>query len=264
MGKWRGIFFLAAFFSGVVLGSELFFQSFSLRSLRVESGDPVAELFFWKNISSSALRFWPFFFLEKDELKKKIESESPLSCSITRRGIAGAEIRIDPLQPWVTANWSGRDFFVTREGIAWESNLLLNKTIKGISPPKTPLIAFSDEFPPPSGEAPASVVSRAIFPLDVLNGWLEGLAANRWISRVERIDVSRREGQYLLKLVFDKGGANVLLWGDAPRWKELDSVLSQIMQQLHFLGDNVIIDTTYTDRIIVRSMVRGDQEGSGR
>ncbi len=96
MGKWRGIFFLAAFFSGVVLGSELFFQSFSLRSLRVESGDPVAELFFWKNISSSALRFWPFFFLEKDELKKKIESESPLSCSITRRGIAGAEIRIDP------------------------------------------------------------------------------------------------------------------------------------------------------------------------
>lgn len=264
MGKWRGLFFLIAFFTGMLFGGEDFFQPFSLRNIRIRSDDPVAELFFWKNISSRALRFWPAFFLEKDVLRKTVEAEAPLFCSIHWTGIAGAEVMIQPLQPWIVAHWDGREYYVSRDGFAWETANELNEKIKGIVRPKAPLITFSEDFPSPALGNSSALVSRAVFPLDLLQGWLDGLAENRWVARIEQINVSRREGKFLLQLVFNKGGAHVLLWGERPRWKELSSALSQIMEQLHFLGDNIIIDTTYTDRIIVRSMARGDQEGSGR
>ncbi len=248
----------------MLLGGENFFQPFSLRNIQVKSDDPVAELFFWKNISSRALRFWPAFFLEKDELQKTVETQAPLLCTINRKGIAGAEIRIKPLEPWITAQWGGREYYVSRDGFAWDTANELNEMLKGIVRPKAPLINFTDDFPSPVLGNTSAIVSRVVFPLELLQGWLDGLAENRWGARLEQINVSRREGKYLLKLVFNKGGAHVLLWGERPRWKELSSALSQIMEQLHFLGDNIIIDTTYTDRIIVRSMARGDQEGSGR
>lgn len=264
MGKWRGLFFLFAFFMGMLFGGEDFFQPFSLRNIRIESEDPVAELFFWKNISSRALRFWPAFFLEKDDLRKAVEIQAPLFCTISRRGITGVEVQIEPLRPWIVAQWNKREYYVSQDGFAWDTANELNKMIRGIVRPNAPLITFSDDFPSPALENSSAIVSRVVFPLELLQGWLDGLAENRWGARVEQISVSRREGKFLLKLVFYKGGAHVLLWGDRPRWKELSSALSQIMEQLHFLGNNIIIDTTYTDRIIVRSMARGDQEGSGR
>ena len=248
----------------MLLGCEDFFQPFSLRNIQVKSDDPVAELFFWKNISSRALRFWPAFFLGKDELQKTVEAQAPLLCTINRKGIAEAEIRIRPLEPWITAQWGGREYYVSRDGFAWDTANELNKSLKGIVRPKAPLINFTDDFPSPALGNTSAIVSRVVFPLELLQGWLDGLSGNRWGAQLEQINVSRREGKYLLKLVFNKGGAHVLLWGERPRWKELSSALSQIMEQLHFLGNNIIIDTTYTDRIIVRSMARGDQEGSGR
>ncbi len=261
----RCVFFIfVAFFLGILLGCEAFFQLFSLKSLEVSAAGPVSESFFWNNVSSASLRFWPLFFWEKEKLKKKIESEAPLSFSVDRRGIAGVDIQIEPLYPWVVGRWKENEFYITREGLAWESKHVLNKAIEGIVPPKKPLIVFAEGIPSPAEDA-STLIKILPFPLDLLSGWLDGLSENKWISRVVQIDVSRREGKYLLKLSFNgRGEAQVLMWGERSRWKELSSALSQIMDQLHFLGENVIIDTTYTDRIIVRSMAHGDQEGSGR
>ncbi len=263
MSKWRAFFSLIAFVFGVAMGCESYFQFLSMNNLRVESLDPIAELFFWKNVSPSALRFWPVFFWEREGLQRSIERESPLACTISRRGIAGASISVSPLIPWIRASWGGEWYYVSREGVAWESDHELNELLKGIKPPVGPPFAFSEEFPPPSAEGESMVATKVVFPIDLLAGWLAGLTENRWITRVERIGVARREGRYLLTLSL-KGGSSLLLWGDRSHWNSLASALTQVLEQLHFLGDNIIIDTTYTDKIIVRSMASGDQEGSGK
>ncbi|NLM70630.1 MAG: hypothetical protein GX181_01540 [Synergistaceae bacterium] len=234
-----------------------------MSNLWVETSDPIAELLFWESVSPEALRYWPVFFYEREALQNRIERAAPLVCLISRRGITGASVGVDPLIPWISARWGEKDYFVSKEGVAWESEHELNEVLKGIKPPEGPPFDFSDEFPPPHGEDETIVAAKIVFPMDLLEGWIAGLAKNRWITQVERINISRREGRYLLSLSL-KEGSRLLLRGELLQWDEIAPALAQVMEQLHFLGDNIIIDTTYTDRIIVRSMNSGDQEGSGK
>ena len=57
-----------------------------------------------------------------------------------------------------------------------------------------------------------------------------------------------------------KKAVSVLLWGERSRWKEISSAVSQILNQLQLSGGDIIIDATYSDRVIVRS----GKEGSGK
>lgn len=255
---------LFALLLGSIWGCESYFLWLSTKSMRVESLDPVAELFFWECIDPDALRYWPVFFTERGEIRSRIERISPLKCTISRRGVAGTEISIEPLVPWIMAKWGDKEYFVARDGSAWDRSLQLNSVLKGIKPPANPPFIFTDDFPPPFAEDDSVVVKRAVFSMDTIDEWLRGLSALGWGLQVEKIFVARREGRELVRLVLNRGASHILIWGEAGGWRGLKPALSQIVEQLHFLGDDIIIDTTYTDRIIVRSAERGDQEGSGK
>ena len=267
MGKF--LFFLVVFFflSGAIVSYEEYTQSLSLDNLMVRSEDPIAEAFFWKNITPQGLRFWPVFLFQANDLKRKIETESPMSFFLKRKGINGFDVELVPLKPWLVLKWRGKEFYLTRDGKIWDSGHPLNEMISGITRPKTPPFVFSEGLPSPSNDLPdGQVVTNTILPMEIFAKWTEGFETSGWKSQIREIGVSRREGRYLLSLSLRirNRTVKILLRGDQSRWKELSSAVSQILQQLQFTGEDIIIDTTYTDRIIVRNVAGGGQEGSGR
>ena len=261
------IFSLAALFAGMLASWENFGQFLSLGNLRITSDDPAAERIFWRNLDPDMVRFWPIFLLQRDEVRRRLETQAPLSAVIRREGIRSFAVDLKPLVPWLLLRWQERDFYLSREGFIWKKDHPLNTSLPGIHPPAIPPVVLADSFPSPEGIlGEGMMVSNSVFPVETLAGWIESLSATEWFPRMEKLLVSRREGQYLLEVFwqFQKKTVRLLFTGDRKRWGEIFSALSQILQQLQLSGEDIIIDTTYSDRIIVRSVQGGGKEGSGK
>ncbi len=267
MRRWIFFLLMTALFAGAAASWENFDQFLSLGELRIIGDDPVAESLFWKNLEPDMVRFWPLFLLRREDLGRKLEMQAPLSVAISRKGLRSFEVELKPLLPWILLRWQERDFYLSREGLIWRKDHFLNSRLSGIHPPSSPPVVLADSFPSPEGPLEeGQVVSNSVFPTEILAAWIGGLSSAEWFSRMEKMMVSRREGQYLLEVFWQlqKKTVRLLFTGDRKRWGEIFSALSQILQQLQFSGEDIIIDTTYSDRIIVRSVQGGGKEGSGK
>lgn len=267
MGKFLFLLLACSLLLGATISYEGYIQFLSLDSISVQTGDPEAEAFFWKNLGPAELRYWPVFFFRSADLKKKIESEAPLAFSLRRENVSDFFIELEPLHPWLTLRWKEKDFFLTRDGRIWETGHPLNQKLSGIRPPSMPPFLLSETLPSPAGiSGEGIVVTSAVFPVAFFAEWVSGLETSGWMPHTRKVEISRREGNYLLRLHLNIGNRTVriLIRGNQARWKEISSAVSQILHQLQFFGEDLIIDTTYTDRIIVRNVAGGGQEGSGR
>ncbi len=267
MGKFLFILLLCSLLLGAALSYEEYIQFLSLDSVSVQTGDTEAEVLFWKNLGPWELRYWPVFFFRSADLKKKIESEAPLVFSLRRENVSDFFIEIEPLQPWLRLRWKEKDFFLTRDGRIWETGHPLNKKFSGIRPPTMPPFLLSEALPSPAGiSGEGIVVTSTVLPVAFFAEWVSGLETSGWMPHTREVEISRREGNYLLRLnlnIRDRT-VRILIRGDQARWKEISSAVSQILHPLQFSGGDLIIDTTYTDRLIVRNVAGGGQEGSGR
>ncbi len=258
---------LCSFLAGGLFAGEQFFQPMTLDGPDIVAQDPAAESFFWRNTDPETLRYWPLFFLRSEDLKRKIESSYPLAFSVQRRGVNGAAVLLQPLVPRLSIEWRKKQFYLTREGKLWERDHPLNAVLTGIQPPKSPLFIMSDDLPSPRGTpAEGEVVSSADLPVESYMAWLDGLAKSGWMGAAKSVYVTRRAGHPLLELVLriKEWNIRLLVRGDQDKWREYAEAVSQILNEFHFSGEDLIIDTTYTDRIIVRRVSRGGAEGSGR
>ena len=267
MKGWAVFFLLTALIAGALASWEDYTQFLSLGSLRVQAEDPVAEALFWQNIEPEMVRFWPLFLLRRENLRQRLETEAPLSVSIGRESLLSFAVEMKPLVPWLLFRWQERDFYLSRGGSIWKKEHPLNARLRGIHPPSLPPVVLADTFPSPEGTlAEGQMVSKCVFPVETLAGWIDSLSATEWFSRMQKLVVSRREGQFLLEVFWQQQKITVrlLFTGDRKRWSEIFSALSQILKQLQFSGEDIIIDTTYSDRIIVRSVQGRGKEGSGK
>ena len=257
---------LAAFslFLGSVMAWEEFTQFLSLGSLTIRTEAPAAELLLWKSLAPEELRYWPIFLYRSGRLQEKIESELPVLFMLSRDGASKFFITLEPLRPYFVVRWKERSFYLTREGRIWDTAHPANGMLFPVPDlSKSPPFVLADMLPPPaetSGDG--SMVTESLFPAGLFAEWLDGLESNGWLGQTRQIAVSKREGKYLLRLNMNiaKKAVSVLLWGERSRWREISSAVSQILNQLQLSGGDIIIDATYSDRVIVRS----GKEGSGK
>ena len=267
MKRWALLLLITALMAGVFASWENFTQFLSLEDLQVRTDDPVAEALFWQNLEPEMVRFWPVFLLQRENLRQKLEMGAPLSVTIEREGLLSYTVDMKPLLPWLLLRWQERDFYLSREGSIWKKDHPLNGRLSGLQPPSSPPVVLADFFPSPEGNLEeGQTISKSVFPVETLAGWIDSLSATEWFSRMEKLVVSRREGQFLLEVFWQlqKKNVRLLFTGDRKRWSEIFSALSEILKQLQFSGEDIIIDTTYTDRIIVRSVQGRGKEGSGK
>lgn len=267
MKRWTVFLLLTALMAGAFASWENFTQFLSLKNLRVRADDPVAEALFWQNLEPEMVRFWPLFLLRRENLRQRLEMEAPITVTIEREPLLSFTVEMKPLLPWLLLRWQERDFFLSRGGSIWKKDHPLNARLAEIQLPSSPPVILADSFPSPEGTLEeGQMVSKSIFPVETLAGWIDSLSSTEWFSRMEKLVISRREGQFLLEVFWQlqKKTVRLLFTGDRKRWSEIFSALSQILQQLQFSGEDIIIDTTYSDRIIVRSVQGRGKEGSGK
>lgn len=254
------LFILGGLFFGIGFSLEEYLQFLSLRDLSVEASDPKAEVLFWKNLDAEELRYWPLFFINADERKSEIEREAPVFIQIERKSICGFHVIIGLLKPWIVLKWREEAFYLAQDGRLWKVDHPFNSPFSEAPSLATPLFRLADDLPSPAGGAKDSFeVASCTFPVSFFEEWTKGLQEGGWWTNTEEVAVSRREGSFLIKVKLREKGkiVQVLLRGDQGRWKEMSSAVTQILQQLHFSAGDLIIDTTYSDRIIVRTMVGG-------
>lgn len=267
MKKLIRIFLTCSLIFGALLSWEEYSQFLSLGHLAVSTGTPAAEQLFWNTLKPEELRYWPVFMYRCGRLKEKIESELPVSFSIQRKGTTGFLVNLEPLRPAFTVRWKERSFYITKRGRIWDTDHPSGEIISREDLPQAPPFVLADTLPPPmniSGDR--YLVTDSVFPAALLSEWLAGLESNGWMGHTRLVKISKREGKFLLKLDMKvaKKAVSVLLWGERSGWEKIFSAVSQILNQLQLSGGDIIIDATYTDRIIVRNSPVGGQEGSGK
>lgn len=260
MRKFLTFFVLGGLFFGMVLSVEEYLQFLSLASLSVEASDPRAEELFWRHLESEELRYWPLFFITAADRKNEIEREAPVSILLDRKNISGFHVTIEPLKPWIVLKWRENAFYLAQDGRLWSVDHPFNSDSAETSPIVGPHFRLADDLPSPAGgDMESSGVTSCTFPVSFFKEWTKGLEEGGWSLNTEEVVVSRREGNFLIRVKLNEKGkiVQVLLRGDQGRWKEMSSAVTQILQQLHFSVGDLIIDTTYSDRIIVRTVIGG-------
>ncbi|NLB84473.1 MAG: hypothetical protein GX791_09575, partial [Synergistaceae bacterium] len=197
MKRWTVFLLLTALIAGAFASWEDFNQFLSLEKLQVRADDPVAEALFWQNLEPDMVRFWPLFLLHREDLRQRLEVEAPLSVTIERKALLSFTVEIKPLLPWLIFRWQERDFYLSREGSIWKKDHPLNTRLAKIQPPSSPPVVLADTFPSPERNLEeGEMVSKSVFPVETLAGWIDSLSATEWFSQMEKLVVTRREGQF--------------------------------------------------------------------
>jgi hypothetical protein len=254
-----GRLILLVFLAGLLWGLENRFQGLRLRNLEIRPPGTIPEDFLWESIPPRAVRFWPFLLLEEDRLTREIQAYYPVRAEFRLTGFGRFEVRLEPMSPEVLLRWRRAYWYVSSEGRIWRANLPANAHIPGLRPPKGPLILWPDSGPPliEFGRLAGDVVDSA-FPVAAARRWMSGLSSMGWRERTKSIRIKKIEGRnaVVVDLAVSGGETVVVLDEDPGRWGVTARAVDAIARRIPGGLAGLWVDTTYRDKIIVRSADR--------
>jgi len=238
----------------------------SMRAMSVNASSPDLEERYWDIFPSQSLRFWPLFMRRARDLEVFLEKTAPVLVNTRMTGIGSFVADITLLSPHVVIEWQGEMWCISEEGRMW--NLAegsfgfseLQIPMRPIWRMQSPsLIGENNQFLP-------SGVFPSIFSTELIDSFLKGLGNASWFDGVEEIALSRRAGDDLFELRYAREGKNftILIQKSKHDLEELGLVLEYILNRLRLEGGNHLIDATYNDKVVVKSLPAGAGEGSSR
>ena len=229
--------------------------------------NPALERRFWDVFPSDALRFWPLYVCKSRDMGNFLEKTLPVRVDTRMTGVGTFATHITALSPWVIVEWKGQKWCVSREGRMW--NLVdSGAQVNNLKIPQKPLwrvvsspdMIGVDERPLPSGVFPV------LFPVAAMEEFLLGFSNSPWFNNVEEIVLGRRENANLFTIRFLSGGQEFLILLQKGKYEELEFnfALENILDRLRKEGGNHVIDATYKNRIVVRTLSADAREGGSK
>jgi len=244
---------------GLFIGTENRFQLLRLRALEIRPPGAVPEASLWSALPQSVLRFWPAFLWEAERFRRGIESFYPVRASVGLVGFGKLRISLEPLRPEVLVFWRKAYWFVSTDGRIWRANLRANARFSNMGLPRTPLVVWMDSGPPlfEFGRLEGDVLDSA-FPIRQVRGWFDGLKRIGWLGRTRALQIKRIGGRtaVLITLTVSGGEARVVLGEDPAQWGKIAGAVGEIGLRIPGGLSGLWIDTTYRDKIVVRSADR--------
>ena len=237
-----------------------------MREMSVNACSPDLEERYWDVFPSRSLRFWPSFMRKARDLEVFLERTTPVLVNTRMTGMGSFVADIRFLSPHVVVEWQGEMWCISKEGRMW--NLAERGFgFRDLEIPMRPVWRVC--APSPVGENERvlpSGVFPSIFSTEVIDGFLEGFGNASWFDGVEEIAVSRRAGDDLFELRYAREGINftILIQKSKHDLEELSLALEYILNRLRLEGGNHLIDATYNDKVVVKSLPAGAREGSSR
>jgi len=183
-------------------------------------------------------------------------SEAPVTVSIKMSKPGFFEVGFVPLEPWFMVFWAGSEWFLSRDGRMWSVHHALNRIISQQSAIEGPVIVLGRGYPDPvpKGISIERSVVDSSMPITELEAWKTALNDSGFYPRVSSITVLRREGKRIVEILErkDPGSVRILLNDSTAEWTSLFRAVDDILAQSDTRGKNLIVDTTYVGKILVR------------
>ena len=247
---------LLLFMSGVLYCTEERSQFLRLRSVSFDSLALVPDDHFWRRIDPECHRYWPLLSLRARSIERSIMMEAPVEIRITHAGFGSFAVESTPLEPWFMVFWAGGEWFLTREGRMWSVHHSMNNIISQQSAREGPVVVWGAGLPDPipSEIDIESSVKDSVVPIHELESWKENLESSGFYRRVSSITISRREGRRIIEILERTGEGSVrVLLGEPPGdWPPLLEAVDDILSQTGTKDRHLLIDTTYSGKILVR------------
>jgi len=244
------------FLSGVLYCTEEQFQFFRLRSITFDSLALVSDDQLWKRVEPIAHRFWPVFSLRLGRIEKLIMAEAPVDIHITRTGSGAFKVKVKPLEPWFMVFWAGGAWFLAREGRMWSVHHSMNSIISQQSAREGAVLVWGRGLPDPvpSGIDIENSVKDSLIPCDEIESWKEALDNLGFYKKVSSITINRSEGRRTVEILerTSEGSVRILLDEFPAHWPPLLEAVNDILSQTGLKDKNLLVDTTYSGKILVR------------
>jgi len=227
------------------------FKGASFESLALLSDD-----FFWKRLDAVSHRYWPLLIMKKGKIERSIMSVAPVTVSVKMEQLGFISVLFKPLEPWFMVFWSGGEWFLSKNGRMWSVHHELSRIITQQSAIEGPVLVWGEDLPGPvpSGISIERDVADSSIPIQELESWKRALQDSSFYSRISSITIDRREGKRVVEILERKDSGSVrIVFVDSPvNWVSLLEAVKDILAQSATVGKNIVVDTTYTGKILVR------------
>jgi len=253
--KWR--WFSLAFAAGVGLCVYDQFQPFHLKSLQLEHFSAETELAL-REWSNSFLAFHPAWLLAKDELRE-LERHYPMTIASRWEPWQGVlKLTAVPFVPAMKIKWRHSDYLAAPNGTVWRADLW-NRALN-LDLPELPMLNVGNQFPllvDPEAAGPLQ--------LKVPYAWLADLlTAMNSLKDVTVSDLllTRRGGEdvVICNLVPAHGKGRFSFTGNVAGLEKSLIVVRELLKEK--ANQNILIDATYEDKIIIRRESDPETESS--
>ncbi len=232
------------------------YQALRVREVQFSTLALVSDDFFWRRIGPGSHRYWPVLLYRSRMIRNEIMSEAPVSMDLILKAPGAFSVSFVPLEPWFMVFWSGGEWFLSKEGRMWSVHHGMNSIISQQAAREGPVIIWGDGLPDPipSGVDIAVSVADSVIPINELESWKKVLEETGFYKRISSITINRREGKRLVEILerSSDGSVRVLLTDSSEDWPPLLKAVNDILSQSGISGKNLIVDTTYSGKILVR------------
>jgi len=183
-------------------------------------------------------------------------AEAPIDIRITQTDLGAFDVEVAPLEPWFMVFWAGGEWFLAREGRMWSVHHSMNSIISQQSAREEAVLVWGPGLPDPipSDTDIEKSVKDSVIPCTEIESWKEALERAGFYKRISTITVDRREGRRTVEILERTGEGSVRIrLGEFPGlWPPLLEAVNDILSQTGTSGKNLLVDTTYSGKILVR------------
>lgn len=241
---------------GMLYCTENAYQNLRFKGVSFESLALLPDEFFWKRLDAVSHRFWPFLIIRRSSIERSIMSVAPVVVQINMEKPGFFSVSFKPLDPWFMVFWSGGEWFLSRSGRMWSVHHELNNIIAQQTAIEGPVLIWGEGLPDPvpSGIRIEKDVVDSSIPIKDLESWKKALEDSGFYTRISSITINRREGKRVVEILErkDPGSVRIVLNDSTDNWASLLGAVDDIYTQSGATGKNIVVDTTYTGKVLVR------------
>ncbi len=223
-------------------------QPLRLRAMQLENFSPDLEKAL-RDWSETFLAFHPAWLLARSDLKK-LEYQYPLTIETSWAPLHGTlHLTAVPFKAVLKLHWKHTEYFAGENGVIWRGELW-RKSMK-VDTPSLPELWVNSDYPL-AEEGTLSSAAKLKVPFAWLWGLRQRLSSLDGKLKVLEAELLRRGGEDLVSCVFgnDADKSRIVFIG---RVSLLEKSLLVVRELMHTQsGENLFVDATYGDKVIVR------------
>ena len=252
MRKWKARLLMLSFLCGAMYFAEQRYDYFRLRGLEIVPPGILPDATVWQSVPRSAERFWPSLLLNKRKFVMEIEGSYPVEMKLKATGWGKYRVRIVPLEPMLYLSWNSNMWLVSSNGRMWRADLQSNASVKGLSLPKKPILAWDSWLAMPiNPDTQGGGIFRSSLPIAKIKKWYDMIGEIGWEDDVYCVLAKKIDCRPVVQLLLGAGygsAGELVLKEDTENWASLAVALGKVFPgTAAAVPKGMVVNATYAD-----------------